>query len=140
MRLDLFVYDPDGKARGYAALQLDFAQQLWLVEEDSQHAWRKAGFARSGPFEVKDDDVVWIWEQEIGNARRNTLVLTDFPMTRLDADQTGNGRIVTGRIGKFHGGTVHWTVVEPMKPARPSATLEVLGARSAPAIPSELAA
>jgi hypothetical protein len=61
-------------------------------------------------------------------------------MARLDAGDTGNGRIVTGRIGKFHGGAVHWTVVEPTKPARLPATVEVLGARTAPAMPSELAA
>lgn len=141
MRLDLVVYDTHGKTRGYVCLRLEFGENLWIVEEDAQHAWRNAGFPRSGPFEALDDDVIWIWEQELGNTKHNTVVLTDIVIDEPEAGPSGTGRIVTGQIGKFHGGSVFWTVTEPMSHASPSATVELLTSRETAArMPTELAA
>lgn len=111
MRLDLAIYDCRGKARGFACLSLDLDANVWVVEADSQRAWRGSGFSQSGPIEAVDDDVLWLWEQEIGNPRCNTAVLTGIPVDRLEPEQSGSGRIVTGQVGKFHGGTLHWRVL-----------------------------
>ena len=141
MRLDLVVYDAQGKTRGYTRLKLEFGQDLWFVEEDAQRAWRNAGFSSSGPFEALDDDVIWLWEQELGNAKHHTVVLTDIAMDEPDAGQSGTGRIVTGQIGKFLGGTVFWTVTEPMRCAAPAAPIELLtGREAAVRVPTEMAA
>ncbi len=138
MRIDLVVYDAQGRTRGYTRLRLEFGQDQWFVEEDSQRAWRNAGFSSSGPFETMDDDVIWLWEQEIGNAKNNTVVLTDIAMDEPEAGHAGTGRIVTGQIGKFLGGTVFWTVTEPMTSTAP---IELLSGREAAVrMPTEMAA
>lgn len=139
MRVDLVVYDAHGKTRGYTSLQLDFGQGLWVVEEDAQRAWRNAGFSASGPFEALEDDVIWIWEQELGNAKHNTVVLTGICVEDPEAGQAGTGRIVTGQVGKFLGGSVFWTVTEPMMPATPAAPIELLAGRES-RMPTEMAA
>ena len=132
MRLDLVLYDVHGKTRGYARLRLEFGPNLWFVEEDAQRAWRNAGFPQSGPFEALDDDVIWLWERELGNVKHNTVVLNDIPLEALEVEQAGTGRIVTGQVGKFHGGTVYWTVIEAMRPAH---GIELLTGRESPAGP-----
>jgi hypothetical protein len=141
MRIDLVVYDAHGKTRGYTRLRLEFGQDLWSVEEDAQRAWRNAGFSSSGPFETMDDDVIWLWEQEIGNVRHNTVVLTGIALDEPDAEQSGTGRIVTGQVGKLLGGSVFWAIAEPAHAAAPTATIELLPGRDTPArMPTELAA
>jgi hypothetical protein len=112
MRLDLAIYDTTGKTRGYACVRLDFSQDRWILEEDAQRAWRSAGFGASGPFEMVDDDVVWLWDQELGNAKYNTAVLSRIALDATEAGQSGGGRIVTGQVGHYHGGTLRWTVIE----------------------------
>lgn len=141
MRLDLAVYDTQGRTRGYARLRLDFGQGAWTVEEDAQRAWRNAGFSASGPFETMDDDVIWVWDQEIGNPKCNTVVLDGVPLDDSAEPASGRGRIVTGQIGKFLGGTVYWSVVESLPSAMQPASLELVASRdSAIRLPSELAA
>jgi hypothetical protein len=141
MRIDLVVYDSHGKTRGYTSLRLEFGQDQWFVEEDAQRAWRNAGFSTSGPFEALDDDVIWLWEQELGNAKHNTVVLTGIATDESEAGLSGKGRIVTGHIGKFLGGSVFWTVTEPMTSSAPAASIELLSGREAAVrMPTELAA
>ncbi|TXL72184.1 hypothetical protein FHP25_26505 [Vineibacter terrae] len=129
MRLDLVVYDAHGKTRGYACLRLDLDQCQWFVESDDQRAWQHAGFSDCGPFEVKDDDLIWLWEREVGNPKQNTAVLTDIPTIEMAAGQTGTGRIVTGNIRQFHGGTLHWTIVEQLPAPAPASVLVQLTSR-----------
>ncbi|MCW5745020.1 MAG: hypothetical protein KIT36_02315 [Alphaproteobacteria bacterium] len=131
MRLDLVVYDTHGKTRGYARLKLEFDREVWVVEEDAQRAWHNAGFADSGPIEMIDDDVIWLWEREVGNAKYNTVVVSGIAVDEADAGQSGTGRIVTGQVGRFNGGTVRWSVAEARQPVAPAGTLELVASRAA---------
>lgn len=141
MQLDLAIYDINGKTRGYARLKLDFRQGIWVAEEDTQRAWRNAGFDQAGPLELIDDDIIWLWEREAGNAKCNTVVLSDIAIDDVDPGQSGDGRIVTGQIGRFHGGTVRWTIIESRPPMAPAVVLELMAGQAATAgKPAELPA
>jgi hypothetical protein len=75
-------------------MTLNFLEKTWSIRPSPDYAtplaWSgglDAQFSRSGKFEVKDNGVLWIWDDWSGS-RRNILIIRDAPTIEDDSSKT----------------------------------------------------
>jgi len=108
-------------------ISLDFATSTWSVGPTSRDPWGDpasqswptqlaSGYKQSGTFEVKDNGVIWIWDQwgtpssGMVPEKHNTLIIRDAPTSESDTIHlSGSVRIYDGRNAVFKDVVVPWT-------------------------------
>jgi hypothetical protein len=69
-------------------VKLDFSAKTWrcAADTDWRGGWPAAlNFSTDGTFEIRDNGVIWFWDQKPGQQRRNTIIVRDAPTGELDA-------------------------------------------------------
>jgi len=94
------------------SVTLDFTTHRWTV--DNWRGWPAAlNFAPNGTFEVRDNGVIWIWEQKAGETKRNTLILRDAPTSGSDtAHISGTTVIFDPPKREYKGVEFRWRLAE----------------------------
>jgi len=111
MILRIAMVDARGASQGECHLKLDFGAKQWSVpapaervgkadalamlpnDDRSGKIWSSIGFSRQGIFELRDNGVIWIWDQEPGKGKRNTLIIWDAPANETDTTRSSGNAI-----------------------------------------------
>jgi hypothetical protein len=68
-------------------VKLDFSSKKWrcAADTDWRGGWPAAlNFSTDGTFEVRDNGVIWLWDQKPGQQKRNTAIIRDAPTAESD--------------------------------------------------------
>lgn len=111
MILNLTVNNPRNGRRDRSRLQLDWDAKEWSVPVGQQTAWSGVGFSNKGTFELKPWGVMWLWDQPLGQKKRNTVILWNPPGGETDLlRRTGLARIYDPKDPSLKDGRISWSV------------------------------
>lgn len=127
MRLNLAIYDSEGRTRGTSRIAFDFGSKTWSLEEETSGIWTAVnGFSKQGSFEVKGSDLIWIFDQPPGQPQVQIAWLSNVPTSESGVGNAGTGKIVQSKSADFKNASFFWTfVASPMSAVR-TAMLNIL--------------
>jgi hypothetical protein len=114
-------------------MSLDFSGKSWSVRSaapGTADVWPAGSrFSRWGSFEVKDNGVIWIWDDDSTygyqavsgrnrriTKRRNILIIRDAPLNEQDASHSsGTVRIYDAEDSSFKDHVFPWKITAPVK-------------------------
>jgi hypothetical protein len=98
-------------------MRIDFSQQMWFIEEDKEQAWRSVGYSTKRPFELRDNDVMWIWDQDSVGKKRNSVIVYNPPRDESDSKHLADqARIFDPKDSTFKEGWIRWKVDPTAQP------------------------
>jgi hypothetical protein len=141
MFMEITVFDARNTNRGRFQIELAFGKEnRWTLQEklEKGDGWSCLNFSdgSQGTFEVRDNGVIWIWDQDSTGKQRNTLIIWDAPKQEGDVSKTeGFGRIYDPSDAAFKDARIAWKT-PGLTPVRKK-VLEII-AKTFPAYPGNL--
>jgi hypothetical protein len=113
MLLKFDVIDSTQTLVGKTAINLDWKRHQWSVGEDKAHAWNHVSASRSGTFDFKDWDVIWLWDKA-----RNVAIIWDAPKNATDySTKNGQARLYDPADPNYKDNVINWTIDVPASAA-----------------------
>ncbi len=113
MKLVVRILNRGNGALGNAQVTLNWGSKTWRVDDSASMGWKRVTRSRVGSFEVKDWNVVWLWDKP-GGKGRNIAVLWDAPRGLADKSRgDGSGRLFDPEDASLKQREIQWTLVTP---------------------------
>jgi hypothetical protein len=144
MFIEMSVYDNKNAKQGRVQIEMQFGKQgakrQWFLQEVLEgNGWSRVSFSNpsQGTFEIKDNGVIWLWDQEPGKSTpRNTVIILQAPQDDGDYKKTeGQARIYDPKDSALKNATIRWKA-PGLTPVR-KRVLEIIH-RTFPAHPGRL--
>jgi hypothetical protein len=109
MHLKVEVFNNKQVLAGNAIINLDWKTHRWSLGEDKLNAWTHITTAKTGTFDFKDWDVLWLWDKA-----RNIAIVWNAPKAALDfSNKNGQARLYDPVDPNYKDGIVNWSIDIP---------------------------
>lgn len=106
MIINTEIFDSQDLSKGRVQISLDWQSKTWSIEKDERMAWNGITFRKSGGFELKDNGVIWLMDNNT-----SIVIVHDAPTGEFDLfGPPAGGRIFRPLDKSLTDASIKWSV------------------------------